>query len=156
MLDGQNNTFRLKKKSKLKFLRRKKGKLFSLFQRKTRSNFQLTNTATKWGGHGGHLASYNRFGYYLLYLKYFFRIARVLFLARVGNQIHISRHGGHGSRGVSQFNQLFTLTLQNPAQGSDTSCNPAKSWNGHFLSYWASQSWEGHPNPTLVFCPTPL
>ena len=33
--------------------------------------------------------------------------------------------------------------------GSDTSCNPAKSWNGHFPSYWASQSWNGHPNPTL-------
>ena len=33
----------------------------------------------------------------------------------MGNQIHISRHGGHVSREKSQFDQLFTLTLQEPA-----------------------------------------
>ena len=30
---------------------------------------------------------------------------------------------------------IVTVVIMVVVQGSDTSCNPAKSWNGHFPSY---------------------
>ena len=37
--------------------------------------------------------------------------------------------------GAAKVVMLAFLLLFSFEQGSDTSCNPAKSWNGHFPSY---------------------